>query len=85
MKRHICTIVFSVLIGHPLSRSVTDKFISSENTMALIEEGFGWGVKSKIKVMNQWVNIVNYSVSPPPICAFLSPSSVVKDYVRSVG
>jgi hypothetical protein len=52
--------------------------------MALIEvKDLGWGVRSRINVVNQLVNIVKYPVYFP-VCVFLSPPSLPKDYIRSV-
>lgn len=56
---------FLYFTGHPLSWSVAVKFISFSDTMALIEvKDLGWGVRSRINLVNQWVNIVKYPVFP---------------------
>jgi hypothetical protein len=66
-----------------LTWSVAAKFIRSADTMSLTEEDLGWGVRSKINVVNQWVNIIHFPINSP-VCVFLSPPSLVKDYIRSV-
>jgi hypothetical protein len=52
--------------------------------MALIEvKDLGLGVRSRINIVNQWVNIAKYPVYFS-VCVFLSPPSLLKDYIRSV-